>query len=224
MRFVIDIIVLVLVLISTVIGAKKGFVRIFLSVAAFLAAVYLSFAISPVIADFFQTKLISPKLTQTVSDGIISGTDSLDELLPSFVVDNSDVIAVEFDNLFKSSRNLSDDVIREKTSVYVENYVNPIMIEMLSSVVAIILFLLLSAILNLIAKIINKVIKISPAKTLNKFGGIVLGCLNGFIFAAAFCLVLSIILNFDNDGFFVFTNEAAEKSYFYGLFNGFLHK
>lgn len=224
MKFIIDIVIIALILLCTIIGAKKGLMKILLSVVAFLVAVYLSYSFSPVVAEFVQTRFISPKITQTISENLYEGSEKIEDALPNFVLKNSDKLGFELDTLVNSVHDSANDVIDAKAESFVNTHVNPPMIKAISAIAAIIMFLILSFVLNILARMINRIIKTSPASGFNKVGGALLGCVNGLVFAAAFCLILSLVFSFNNDGFFVFSKEAADNSFFYGLFSGFLHK
>lgn len=224
MKFIIDIIVVAIVLLCAIIGAKKGFMKIFLTVAAFLVAVYLSYSISPIAAEFVQTKFIAPKVTESIAQSLNDGSEQLKDAVPNIVIKNADKLGFDLDALISSSKDSAEEKLNETANNFVVTYVNPVMIKSISAVAAILLFLILSAVLNVIAKIINKMIKASPAGSFNRFGGALLGCVNGIVFAAAFCLILSAVLSFNSDGFLMFNSETADNSYFYGLFTEFLYK
>ncbi len=224
MKFIIDIIIVAIILISVLIGAKKGFTKIFLSVVAFLLSVYLAYSISPVVAEYIQTKFVAPKITTSISESIGTGAEKLKESIPSIVLNNADKVGVDIDNFVNTASNSSTESALEVAENFVVTYVNPLMIKAISAIAAIILFLILSAILSFVAKIINKIIKASPADSLNKFGGALLGAVNGLVFAAALCLIISVILNFSNDGFLIFNSENANNSFFYSFFMRLLYK
>ena len=224
MKFIIDIIIVAIIIFSVLIGAKKGFMKIFLSVVAFLLSVYLAYSFSPIVAEFVQTKFVAPKITESISESIGTGTEKIREAIPSIVLNNADKVGVDIDSFINTASNSTTDSALEIAENFVETHVNPLMIKAISAVAAIVLFLVLSALLSLVAKIINKIIKSSPADSFNKFGGALLGAVNGLIFAAALCLIISVILNFSSDGFLIVNSENANNSLFYNFFIKLLYK
>lgn len=224
MKFIIDIIIVAVIIISMLIGAKKGFMKIFLSVVAFLLSVYLAYSFSPIVAEFVQTKFVAPKITESICESVGTGTEKIREAIPSIVLNNADKVGIDVDNFINTASNSTSDSALDIAENFVETHVNPLMIKAISAVAAIILFLILSALLSLVAKVINKIIKSSPANSFNKFGGALLGAVNGLIFAAALCLIISVILNFSSDGFLVFNSENANNSFFYNFFIKLLYK
>lgn len=224
MKFIIDIILVVIILISAFVGAKKGFTKIFLSVVAFLLAVYLAYSFSPIVAEFIQTKFVAPKITESISTSIGNGTEQLKDAIPDIVVANADKLGIDINSFVNSSAEASADNALLIAEDFVTTHVNPIMIKAISAIAAILLFLILSAVLNIVARIINKIIKASPANAFNKFGGFALGCINGLIFVAAFCLILSVILSFNGNGFLIFNSENVDNSFFYNFFTKLLFK
>ena len=219
MGLIIDTIVLVIVVISIILGIKNGLIKSLLSVVAFFAAVLISLNCSQTVATFLNESFIEPKIVQNVSESIENNSNDIISAIPKFIVNRNQIDVEKFQNDYYNNQHLENSSL---ANLIVVNNVRPIINAILTPFCSVILFLLLSTIFSFFARILNKLIKVLPVGLLNKFGGALLGGIKGIIFSVIFCLIVSSILYFKENGFLFITDDAVNSSYFYKLFTNFL--
>lgn len=217
MKFIFDIILAAVILISAFIGYKKGIVKLLLPVITFALAIYLSFAFSPQVSDFVSKKYIEPAVVSEMQEKISGvaedGKNKANGIL-SFVTKN---FAIDIDAAVDSAVNDTSAV-----EEFTQNKIMPVLNKPIKSVVSFVLFIALLLVLGIVARVFNKIIKKGPIGLINQLGGVCVGAAGGIAFAVIFCVIIYMILNFNNNGFLIFTKENVENSYLYNYVIGHL--
>ncbi len=217
MKFIIDIILALIILISAFIGYKKGFFKLVLPVVTFVLAIYLSFTFSPKVADFLNQKYIEPSIVSAVEEKISGAAENGKNKADDFISSVSKKIGLDLENVFDLSVNENPEVIHETAQNIVNDSIMPVLEKPIYSIVSLVLFLLFSLVLGIVARLLNKMIKAGAVGTLNQLGGVCLGAAGGIVFIAILCVILYLIINVTENGFLIFTKENLENSYLYNF-------
>ena len=219
MKFIIDIILALIILVSAFIGYKKGFIKLFLPVITFALAIYLSFMFSPKVSNFVSQKYIEPKIVSVVEvkiNGVAEDGKNKANGILSFVAKKTGLdIDAALENM---------NYNKEAAQTFTHNNVMPVLNKPIQSVVSLVLFLLLSIVLCILARMVNKIIKGSPLGLINQLGGVCVGAAGGIVLTVILCVVFYLILNFNENGFLIFTKDNLKTSYLYNYVIGFLFK
>ncbi len=219
MKFIIDIVLALIILISAFIGYKKGFIKLLLPVITFALAIYLSFAFSPKVSNFVCQKYIEPAVVSAVEEkinGVAEEGKSKANVILSFVAEKT---GFDIDSAIDNTVNTG-----EAAQTITKNNVMPALKKPVQSVVTLVLFLVLSIVLGVLARMVNKIIKASPVGLINQLGGVCVGAAGGIVLTVILCVVVYLIFNFNENGFLIFTKENLKSSYFYNYIIGFLFK
>ncbi len=217
MSVILDVIVVAIIAICALLAAKRGFVRTFLEVVGFLAAILIAINISTPIADFIYDKAVSPSIEKTVVTAIHEAatstsdaiTNTIWEKLPGFVSNAAEKSGITKDTVSNKlvggadsaaiAQNITDEVL------------SPIATTVIKYIVTAIVFVILLIVVKFLARLINSLFKKSLLGGANAALGGVLGAAKGIIYTVLFCIVISLITNVSKDNFFI-TNEIIENT------------
>lgn len=225
MSIVIDVILVLILLICTLIGYKKGFIKISVTAIGLIASVILSIILSSTVATWTYETFIEEKMVTTISEGLEEqGNASIDEAI---------------DNLFSSNKMINkmakicdiapEDVKPEISSDskgvatvtdYIEQeVVRPTFTFMLRVISMVLLFIITSLLFNLLAKLLSKAFSLKTTKKADPLFGGILGLLLGLVFAILFCILIDTLISLFPDGFIGITSQTRDNSYIYRLVN-----
>ena len=223
MSIILDLIVLAIIVITVLISAKRGFVRTAVELVGFIAAVFISFTISTPLANTTYDKIIEPSILSTVTsaantvadDSAAAAVDGIWNRMPDWLK-----IGVERAGISKESLDGSiTDNIQSAAESASQNVIKPAVTNTLALVYQVISLIILLVAVKPLARLINKLFSFSIIGTANRVLGGVVGLPKGIIYAIAFCLVITLIVSFTQNGFLIFTGEAMEKSLFFSFVN-----
>ncbi len=218
MSIVLDLIVIGIILLSILISAKRGFVKVAVETAGFVAAVFLAFTISSPLSGITYDKIIEPPIVKAAVNAVGESAESEAlNALPDFITDNGFFGADINSFTEKITSNLSKGT---ETAVKTasQEIVKPIATKLLGLLFTIILILILLIVVKFLAKFLNKIFSFSLVGKLNRTLGGVLGFVKGILLAVLFCAVISLILSFTGQPFLIFTEENINNSYIFKIF------
>ncbi len=224
MSYILDAIVILIVLFFVIVSAKKGFVRTLIEVVGFVAAIIIAFTVSTPIAEVTYDNFVYPSIAESVEEtgknNINEAADAIWEKLPKYITENS-FFGVSKDNVTSSAEdefeNQSDN-IAESIS---DKMIKPAVVKLISVLVSFVLVIILLFVSKILAKYVNKLFTFSIVGDINKILGGALGIVKGAAIATIFCLVISIVLSFTKDGFFIFNYDTINSSYLFKFLMGF---
>lgn len=183
MQFVFDAIILVMLIIFTVIGVKKGFVRAcaeFLgAIASAIAASMLGGQLASFLYNTFFKEGIYEKISTAVSAdgaGVSDGIKKLFEGLPDFVVQWLSSNGITAKGLEASAGQSSKAV-----ATVITDTLSPVFISLIKVFVVIILFLLFMIIIKAIANLLSGIFSLPILRQINGLLGGVCGLFLGTI-------------------------------------------
>ncbi len=226
---VIDIVLIAFILLITVIGALRGFLKSLFNVIAYVLAA-------------ITAKFVSVPVTQYVYDGYLEAKvlDILYEILPSGSVDGEIVSVVDkvldslppfvstlasqfgiFDTV--NSGFLTDTSSALSVEMIESEYIGPIVISVLSIIILVLLFVLFAIVFRIVFIFVDKAITSKDHKMMKGLN-IALGALLGFIKsilpAGLICVVLNILAPLiSNEEFYSMVNGSFFCEFVAGIFN-----
>lgn len=224
MSWLFDLIALAIVVITVIVSARRGFVRVVVEVIGFILAVLITFTIHTPLAEMTYDKIIEPPVveavTKTGSETAGQTADRMWNALPELVKSGS--------SLFGITKEKIDQDVEEKIAQNAEStatnlsqsVIKPAVVRFLALIYAVVLLIVLLIAVKFLAKAINKLFSFSLVGKVNRVLGGILGIPKGIVFAVLFCLIISLIVSFTKNGFLIFTREMLDGSRFYSLIVG----
>lgn len=227
MSIILDLIVLAVIVVTVLISARRGFVRTAVELVGFVAAIFISFTISTPLANTTYDKIIEPSIMNSVSSVTDSAVDtSAMETLDGFWNEIPEWMRSSFEKSGISKDSLdtviSDNIgngVQSAVETTSQSVIKPALTGTLSLIYQTILLIVLMAVVKPLAKLVNKLFSFSVIGTANRVLGGVVGVPKGIIYAVAFCLLVTLIVSFTQNGFLIFTKATIEESYFFSFVN-----
>lgn len=167
MGIIIDLVIIVIILLSTYLAYKKGLI----SLAVQLIAIIISLAITLV-------------LYKPVTNVVVNVTD-IDETI-------QDAILKKANTMISENNEKSDKIIETIQSNMLPETAEVIAVNIIQGAVIIILYIVGRVILRFVSIIANIVSKIPIISQINKTGGIIYGLLRGIIIVYAILLIINL--------------------------------
>ena len=224
MSIILDLIALAIIVLTVLISAKRGFVRTLIELVGFIAAVFISFTISTPLANTTYDKIIEPSIVSSVTsvadtaaDSSVNTVDAFWNEIPAWIRSGIEKAGISKDSLDGSiTANIGNGVQSAAESAS-QNVIKPAVTSTLTLIYQVILLIVLLALVKPLAKLINKLFSFSVIGTANRALGGIVGVPKGIIYAVVFCLIITLVVSFTQNGFLIFTNDAMEKSLFFSF-------
>lgn len=196
---IIDIVAVALILLITIVGAKKGFMKTLLTlgavIASFIGARVAAVPVSEFIYSDYLSAFVLEKLNELLPNGSVAGEleavfENVLAQFPSALVD----IARTY-NLLPDLSSLAGSTADLTVASIEELYVAPVLTEIAAIITTLVLFVILSAILRLVVAVINRFFvsdKHKFVKRTNMLLGAVLGFVKSLIPVGVLCSILNI--------------------------------
>lgn len=216
MSIILDIILVAIFAAYVLFAAKKGFVRTLLELVAVVAAIFLSFQISPVIAqtayDGFVEKQIVTALEEQIDENIDSlsvteKTNAVLDAIPEFAVSLASSAGVEISDI-KDQISAQKFDSQNLAQSLVDKIAEPIVVGAIKIIIFILLAVVLMIVLKIAAKYISKLFDIPVVKSLNKSLGGVLGAIKGALVLLVICTGLRFIFGGGDGELSVAVNDS----------------
>lgn len=221
MSYILDAIIVLIVLITVFLSAKKGFVRTLIEVVGIVAAIFVAFTFSSPIADTVYDKMVEPIVVKTVenvatdtADGTTAAVDAVWQKMPGFITE-SNFLGLSKDNVLQQVQNETSTGVTALADSISNSFAKPVITKLLSVLVSVILVVVLIFVVKFLAKYINKLFSFSIIGTINKTLGGILGLVKGIALAVVFCMIITLIFSFTKNGFLIFTYDAINSSYIF---------
>ena len=227
MSYILDAILVLIILITVFISAKKGFVRTLVEVVGFVAAIFIAFTFSSPIASGVYGKMVEPVIVKTVenvsTDTANNASDAVDAVwqkMPAFVTESS-FLGLSKENISQQVESETANGVTELAKSVSNSFAKPVITKLLSVLISVILVVALIFVVKIAAKYINKLFSFSLIGTINKTLGGILGLVKGVALAVVFCMIITLIISFTKNGFLIFTYDAIKSSYIFKFLAGF---
>lgn len=216
MSIILDVILIAVFAAYVITAAKKGFVRTLLELVAVVAAIFLSFQISPVVSqtvyDGFVEKEIVNALEEQINENVdaLSVTETANAVLdsiPDFAVSLASSAGVEISTIKDQIASQKIDSQNLAQSL-VDKIAEPIVVGALTIIIFILLAVVLMIVLKFAAKLISKLFNIPLVKSVNKSLGGVLGAIKGALVVVVICTALRFIFGGGDGELSVAVNDS----------------
>ena len=194
----IDYVCIALLLLFVIAGAVKGFAKIVLRLAGYVAAVLgARFAAAPLVEyiyNRFLHEMVQEKLTTLIPSGSVGA--SLDEILKAIrgTLSESAYNIASFLHLLPEERTVSQSFLT--VNAIETTYVQPIITKVLLIITTITLFIVFMVMINIVINISDKKLfkrKKGVVSSANRLLGGVVGLAQGVIPVGALCMLLNVI-------------------------------
>ena len=205
MGFFVDIAVLAIIIIFTVIGYRKGFIKSVMGLVSLVLAVIVSINFYSYSADFINENIVGPhfsKITAEEFSSLMNGgtetiapekifedkPDSLEKLLNKFGIEFESLTDYYTTNIKPSVPAFETDKIADKISEFIVESTT----ETVSNIIGFLVTFLAALILfNLTLKLLDLLFKLPVLKFTNKLFGAILGIVKGLVVALIVVNVVS---------------------------------
>lgn len=226
MSIVLDLLVVAIIILTVVMSAKRGFVRVIIELAGFIAAVFITFTISTPLGNITYDKIIEPPALNAVEDITVDSASVSDETLweamPEFVRNNAEKIGISKAAIEETLDNNAGSSAKAIAKTVSQDVVKPVVAELLAMIYSVIIFILLLVAVKFLAKFLNRVFSFSIIGSLNRALGGIVGIPKGIIIALLFCLIVRLITMFSSEGFLFFSNDVIEKTFIFKFFSNII--
>lgn len=216
MSIILDVILIAIFAAYVITAAKKGFVRTLLELVAVVAAIFLSFQISPVISQTVYDGFVEKEIVATLEEQISENVDALSvtekanavlDSIPDFAVSLASSAGVEISTIKEQISSQKFDSQNLAQSL-VDKIAEPIVGGALTIIIFILLAVVLMIALKFVAKLISKLFDIPLVKSVNKSLGGVLGAIKGALVVVVICTALRFIFGGGDGELSVAVNDS----------------
>ena len=204
MKYVLDILFILILALVTVISTKRGFVRSVWASVTLIGSLALSYAFGPVLGDYFCINYILPAVTdfafETINGMLIAteGNYNLSELfsaLPEEFILLAERCGADIDSLQEQFAS-AISIPQEQVYDFARSIALPVS-QTISRAVGIVAIFFSTLIVLVIVGILFKIIaKIPVIKTLDGIFGFVFGLIKGLVVICILCVVIALIIEF----------------------------
>ena len=206
MAYIADLAIVAVIIFSAVMGHRRGLVKTVFKCLSLAAAIILAYFFGHAVGDYIKTTPVYETVSVSVSDAVsehfdktaLEGLDSAKKAQQDF--EKSDVgktlsrLGFDSNDLYEK---YETEILDGKNSLK-ENYAKKLadwIISCLASALGtLIVFIASLLLLKILAKVFEAVFKLPLLKTVNKFGGGILGLILGFVYAFVACAVIEMLL------------------------------
>ncbi|MEE1010669.1 MAG: CvpA family protein [Acutalibacteraceae bacterium] len=186
----IDVVFVAIIVICIILGRKKGFIRMVLSLVALIASWIVANKFAPAASQWLNDNFIREKaialLTEKLTAVIENGSREIIEAIPEYIINAAKLADISFESILTSAG---------EPSVAAENIFSAcettVVLPVLEFIMFIAIFIAVSIVLSVVVRLADKLFDLPVLKNLNKMLGAAIGAVKGVCYAG----VLGVILN-----------------------------
>lgn len=232
MEFIADIVIIAIIVISVIIGFRKGLVRMLFKCLTVVAAAVIAFYAGPVVGSYIKATGVYASMSSGVSEKLCK---YFDKIVLSGIEDamktKSDFESTPFAETLTRLGFDSDKMLEHYNTAIVsgaqnikEEYVDGITDYVLSCLANalghLVVFVVAFFVIKLLGILIEKIFDLSVLKAVNKVGGSVLGAVFGIAVSYVVCMALEVLLPYIPENPVVYMG-MADKTFIYRYFINF---
>lgn len=231
MWIILDFLVISVIVLCIFFGIRRGFVRSAAELAGFILAIYLSFFLSGVIADYIYDASIKPSIENkvyssidnTAESSVAEAVNTTWENLPDYIINMANKIGISADSIIKTANdNIKNNTsTKEIVSGVADAVVRPIVVPLVKTITGTLIFVILMFLARFLAKIIGRAFRLPILGTINRTLGGLFGLANGVLVAAVICIFISVLAGLLPKGLWIFTKENIQNSYLFSFLASF---
>ena len=220
----IDLFAVIILLISSLIAAKNGFIKSIVSLAANIVSAVIAFFLCGPISSFFYDIFLSGTVSSGFSSalnqsGINAALANLEPILskiPFFFADQSAISS----QIQQFARNVSGKSAEETTAMFVNTVIKPFAVSGISIVIFLILFFIIRIILKFVTGIITAILEKTPVLGgTNTFLGAVFGLIQGLLILVLISVLLKMAFSYTDHIWILTPNLISGTLAFKYLYN-----
>ncbi len=186
MNYILDIIVVGIILLSVILGMKKGLVKMLLDLAGIVIALAVTYALVNPVSEFVCNKFVITPMAKSVVNTITSGNENADisavvSSSPDFLDDILKTFNINMDELKTITENNKNAPAADKNLLIGKEIVRPAAKSASYTGTFIVLFVLCLIAVRIVSKLAKFINKIPLIGSFNKGGGALLGLVAGII-------------------------------------------
>lgn len=186
----IDVVFVAIFVISIILGRRKGFVRMVLSLAALVISWIIAHRFAPAAAQWLNDNFIREKtislLTEKLTEFFENGSREIVEAIPDYIIKAAQLADISLENMILSAG---------EPSAAAENIFSAcettVVLPALEFIMFIAIFIAVSIVLAVVVRIADKIFDLPVLKSVNKTLGSIVGAIKGLGYAG----ILGFFLN-----------------------------
>lgn len=186
----IDIVFVAIFVISIILGRRKGFVRMVLSLAALAVSWVVADKFSPAVSQWLNDNFIRENvialLTEKLTAVFENGSREILEAVPDYIIKAAELAGVSLENLLSSAG---------EPSVIAENIFSAceatVVLPLLEFLMFIAIFIVVNIVFKVIVYVADKIFELPSLEKLNKTLGAIMGAIKGICYVG----ILGIVMN-----------------------------
>lgn len=218
MNIFLDGLILVILVLFTIIGVRKGLIRSVINLLGTVFSAYFSGIAAKACAQWIYTSMIKQSIISSVSDsltasageGALSTVNDIIESLPDFIkaiVPNAEASTQLQDALNSGINSIASAV---------EQLVSPVVTAILSIALTVVLFVLFMVLVRFISRAVTRVCRIPVLFGVNRTLGGILGLLKGVVLIMLAVSLLRLLSDFGASN-----QQTIDNTYLFKLFYNF---
>ena len=227
---IIDIVVVLIILCSTVSCAKQGFVKKVLLFAGFLVSLFGAIFISKAATGFIYTSFVQQPVETFLQSNIGTAPQNAAEVASSFeaaVSSMPEFVANGIKEFFgldiqQQASSLLGESLQNAPHILADKFVKPVASSIIQVVLFTLLFVILSFIMRRFARILGRRWHIPVLGQVNTILGGTLGALEGFLLIFVFAVIVQLINIFTSYQIAFLNSETIEATYLFKYFYNFI--
>lgn len=215
MGWILDLLVIAIVAYYVYISAKRGFVRTLIEMVGFVVILLIIIkAGAPLSESIFKKAIRGPALSKvqtTLAESDTTNISTVRDVLPNFVANGAEFLGINIDET-----TVTENATSTLATIITDNVIGPVITSLIYAIISLLLLGLGMYLVRILARAVNNLFKISLVGVVNHLLGGVFGIGKGVVVAFVFCLVITVIVSFTQNGFLCFTKANFEQSIFFG--------
>lgn len=221
MGIILDLIIVLIVVLTALMAARKGFIRTVIEVAGFVAAIFIASAVSQPLGLAAYRGVIEKPVVNAVSSSVNTAagnlSDSVWNALPEFLTDNAEKFGISYELLSGKLNEASGGNAVAAAQTAADSLVKPIAVRLLSSIFFFLAFIALMFVVRLLARLLNRMLSFSLIGSLNKALGGAIGVVKGVIYAFVICTLIMLLLTLNGGQLWFINSEVISKSFIFRM-------
>ncbi len=191
MNFVVDLIIIAIIVLSTIIGYKRGLIKTAIKICSFIIAIIVTLILYKPVSNFVITNTQIDENLQSTIENNIKGEEINTQV--ELNEENSENTPENIRKYLNNSINDMTDGVKENVALMVSRN---LAILVINAGCAILIFLIVRVGLLLVSFLTEIIEKIPIIKQFNKLGGFLYGIIKGFLIVYAVLGIISLISPF----------------------------
>jgi uncharacterized membrane protein required for colicin V production len=206
LAYICDIVIAVIVLVSAIVGRKRGFVKTAFGLLSFVCAIVLSYFFGSYAGDYIKTTSVyedlSRKATLSISEYIDKTAEAEleklqirdEEMSESEIVKTLERLGLETDSFYDRY----EDAIKEGTEnakeKFAQNAATKVMECLANALGVLVTFVLSLVALKILGFLVDRLFRLPVLNGINRLGGFIVGLVLGIFSVYILCMIVEILL------------------------------